>query len=81
MEAASVRPTPVPHEVQISVNNKPVIVPQNTTGAEILRLAKAPADFELFQVKGDEEIQVKDDETIKVHHEERFIACSTLDPS
>ncbi len=80
MEAAS-RPTPKVHQVEITVNNKSVTVPQETNGAEIKRLADVPADFELFLVKHDEEIQVKDDEAIKVHEKERFTASSTLDPS
>lgn len=67
--------------VEISVNNKPVSVPRETTGAEILRLAGVAADFELYRVVGKNEDRVLPDETIKVRPHERFIASPTLEPS
>ena len=67
--------------VEVSVNNKPVSVPPETTGAEILRLAGVAADFELFRVVGKKEERVLPNETIKVHPHERFIASPTLEPS
>lgn len=79
-QAAQSHPHPRPREVEILVNHRAVTVPRETTGAEIKRLAGVPADFELFVVRGDEDIQVKDDE-IKVHPQQRFTASSTLDPS
>ena len=38
------------------------------------------SDFQLFEIKGDDEIPVPDG-PIKVHHHQRFTAASTLDPS
>lgn len=68
-------------QVEILVNNKPILVPKETTGAEIRELAGLPNDFQLFLIKGDEEIEVENDEPIKVHKHQRFSATSTLDPS
>lgn len=66
--------------VEIIVNNREVTVPKETTEAEILSRAGVGADFQLFEIKGDEEIPVPDG-PIKVHHHQRFTASSTLDPS
>jgi hypothetical protein len=66
--------------VEIIVNNRGIAVPKETTEAEILSLAGVGADFQLFEIKGDEEIPVPDG-PIKVHHHQRFTAASTLDPS
>ena len=67
--------------VEILVNNKPVMVPKKTTGAEIKEKAGVAADFELFRVTGKTEDPVADDEAITVHKGQRFIASPTLDPS
>jgi len=67
--------------VEISVNNKPISVPHETTGAEILRSAGVPADFELYRIAGKEELPVLPDEKIEVHSHERFIASPVLEPS
>jgi hypothetical protein len=66
--------------VEIIVNNREVTVPKDTTEEEILSRAGVGADFQLFEIKGDEEIPVPDGPT-KVHHHQRFTAASTLDPS
>lgn len=79
MEAA--RASKPQHEVEITVNNKPVTVPRHTTGAEIKKLAGVPADFQLFVVRGDHEDEIADDEKVTVRPKQRFIASSTLDPS
>lgn len=79
MEAATA--TKPQHEVEITVNNKPVTVPKHTTGAQIKELAGVPADFQLFVVHGDHEDEIADDEQVTVHAKQRFIASSTLDPS
>jgi hypothetical protein len=68
-------------QVEIVVNNKVVLVPKETTGAEIKELAGLPADFQLFLIKGDEETEIENDEQIKVHKKMRFSGTSTLDPS
>lgn len=68
-------------EVSIQVNNKPVTVPKQTTGAGIKSRAGVPATFELFRVEGKTEHPVKDDEKVTVHEGERFVASPSLDPS
>lgn len=67
--------------VEITVNNRPVKVPKETTGAEIKERAGVGADFQLFLVKGDEEIEIEDDEEIKVRKRMVFSATPALDPS
>jgi hypothetical protein len=68
-------------EVQVFVNNKPVVVPHETTGREIKSLAGVPSDFQLFRVHGNQEDPIGDEEKIEAHQGERFIASPTLDPS
>ena len=67
--------------VEIEVNNKPVVVPKKTTGAEIKKVADVPADFQLFRIAGTTEHPVADDDEITVHKGQRFVATPTLDPS
>ena len=81
MTLAEAHPDHDPHDVEILVNNRGVVVPTLVTGAEIKRRADQPADFNLFRVQGDHEIAVADDEEIRVHKGERFIACPGLEPA
>ena len=67
--------------VEIEVNNKPVVVPKKTTGAEIKEKAGVAADFQLFRIAGKTEHPVADDDEITVHVGQRFVASPTLDPS
>jgi len=67
--------------VEIIVNNQPVEVPKETTGAEIKERAGVATDFQLFLIRGDEEIEIENDESIKVHKHMAFSATPTLDPS
>ena len=67
--------------VEIEVNNKPVVVPKKTTGAEIKAKAGVAADFQLFRIAGNTEHSVADDDEITVHAGQRFVASPTLDPS
>jgi hypothetical protein len=67
--------------VEIEVNNKPVVVPKKTTGAEIKAKAGVAADFQLFRIAGKTEHPVADDDEITVHAGQRFVASPTLDPS
>jgi hypothetical protein len=69
------------HEVEISVNNRPVRVPKVTTGSAIKTAAGVPADYQLFRVKGHEEIPVGDDERVEVHEHERFAATPSIEPA
>src|SRR5262249_3429040 len=66
--------------VQILVNDKPVRTDRETTGAQILTAAELPADFKLFEIRGDKEIAIAPDERLKVHEGQRFLAAPTLDP-
>lgn len=67
--------------VEIEVNNKPVVVPKKTTGAEIKERAGVAADFQVFRIAGKTEHPVADDDEITVHAGQRFVASPTLDPS
>jgi hypothetical protein len=67
--------------VEIEVNNKPVVVPKKTTGAEIKAKAGVATDFQLFRIAGNTEHPVADDDEITVHAGQRFVASPTLDPS
>ncbi|MGI8727601.1 MAG: multiubiquitin domain-containing protein [Solirubrobacterales bacterium] len=67
--------------VEITVNNRPVEVPKETTGAEIKEKAGVDAEFQLFLIKGDQEIEIENDESVKVHKRMAFSATPTLDPS
>jgi hypothetical protein len=74
------KPKPV-HTVEIIVNTKKVTVPKKVTGAEIKAAAKVPADFDLYWVKGKQEIQIADNEQLTVKDRDKFTASPTLDPS
>lgn len=65
-------------EVAIFVNNRPVEVPHEVTGAQIKQAAEVPADFKLYGPDGSE---IADGQTIKVKHDERFTAISGQDVS
>jgi hypothetical protein len=69
------------HEVEISVNNRPVRVPKVTTGSAIKTAAGVPADYQLFRVKGHEEIPVGDAQRVEVHEHERFAATPSIEPA
>jgi hypothetical protein len=69
------------HEVEILVNNRPVRVPKVTTGSGIKTAAGVPADYQLFRVKGHEEIPVGDEERVEVHEHERFAATPSIEPA
>ncbi len=69
------------HEVEILVNNRPVRVPKVTTGSAIKTAAGVPADYQLFRVKGHEEIPIGDDQRVEVHEHERFAATPSIEPA
>jgi hypothetical protein len=68
-------------EVEILVNNRPVRVPRVTTGAGIKEAAKLPADYQLFEIRGHEEIPVDDHDPIEVRNGERFAATPPIEPA
>ncbi len=67
--------------VTITVNNREVQVPRDTTGGAIKAAAGVPADFELFKIQGSRQIKVEDAEEVRVRPGQRFVASPTLDPS
>jgi hypothetical protein len=67
-----------PKEVRILVNNRPVDVPHDVSGAQIKQAAGVPADFKLYGPDGGE---IADGQIIKVKHDERFTAISGQDVS
>lgn len=82
MEAVALESEPERvHEVEIWVNNRPVRVPNVTTGAGIKEAARVPADYQLFEIRGHEEIPVADHERTEVHEEERFAATPPIEPA
>ena len=59
----------------IFVNNNPFTTHEHElTGAQIKELAKVPADYELFEVRGDQTIPVGNDQTVKIHEKLHFRA-------
>lgn len=68
-----------PKTILIFVNNREVeLHDKEVTGAEIKRAASIPAEFKLYDAKGDE---VQNYETVKVHPKERFTSISGQDVS
>jgi hypothetical protein len=73
--------TKKPKTITITVNNRPVEVDKETTGAAIKAAAGVPAEFQLFREHGSKLVQVADDEQVKVHDGEAFRAVSGQDVS
>ncbi|MGD0878455.1 MAG: multiubiquitin domain-containing protein [Anaerolineales bacterium] len=44
------------------------------TGAQIKALASVPADYELFQVKGDQTVPIGNEEIVHIHNNDHFRA-------
>jgi len=70
-----------PKLVAISVNNKVVEVPEETTGAGIKNAAGIPPNFQLFEIRGHEEHEIGNDQQIRVHEGERFVATPPIEPA
>jgi hypothetical protein len=59
----------------IFVNNKPFTTHDHElTGAQIKALATVPADYELFEVKGDQTIAVGNEQKVQIHEKLHFRA-------
>jgi hypothetical protein len=57
------------------VNNKPVETDEHElTGSAIKALAEVPADYELFEVKGDQSVPVGNDQVVHIHNDQHFRA-------
>ncbi len=62
-------------EFTFYVNNKPVQTTEHElTGTAIKTLAQVPADYELFEVKGDQSVPVGPDQVVHIHENEHFRA-------
>ena len=59
----------------IYVNNNPFTTHEHQlTGAQIKQLANVPADYELFEVRGDQTIPVGNDQEVRIHDKLHFRA-------
>jgi len=59
----------------IFVNNKEISTSEHElTGAAIKALAGIPADYELYEVKGDKTEPIGDQTTVKIHNQMHFRA-------
>ena len=64
-----------PKSITIFVNNKPVKTDEDElTGSAIKALAQVPADYELFEVKGDQSVPIGNDQVVHVHDGQHFRA-------
>ncbi len=62
-------------QITIFVNNKPIETEkEELTGGQIKELAGVPADYELFEVKGNHTVPVGNEEKVKVHNNQHFRA-------
>ena len=59
----------------IFVNNNPLETTEHElTGAAIKALAAIPADYELFEVKGDHTVPVGNEQGVHIHNNQHFRA-------
>jgi hypothetical protein len=74
--------TAITKSITILVNRREVEMPdRDATGAEIKGAAGVPADFQLFEQKGNKLIPIGDGDTIKLHNKQKFTAVSGQDVS
>lgn len=60
---------------QIFVNNVELHTPEHVlTGLQVKQLANIPADYELFEVKGDKSVPVANDDKVHIHQRQHFRA-------
>lgn len=59
----------------ILVNNQPFTTSEHRlSGTQIKSLAGVPADYELFEVKGDQTVAVGDSQEVQIHEKVQFRA-------
>lgn len=59
----------------IFVNNQPFTTHEHRlTGAQIKNLSHVPADYELFEIKGDQTVPVGDSQEVEIHEHLHFRA-------
>lgn len=62
-------------EITFFVNNQPVATKQmELNGTAIKELAKIPADYELYEVRGNETVPIGDNQIVHIHENEQFRA-------
>ncbi len=65
----------VTHKITFFVNNKPIETTEDElSGAAIKQLAGVPADYQLFEIRGQETVPVGDNQTVKIHPNLKFRA-------
>ena len=63
------------HNFTIFVNNQPFVTAEHLlTGAQVKILAGVPADYELFQVEGNNTVAVGDSQEVHIHEKAHFRA-------
>ncbi len=63
------------HKITFFVNNKPFeTAADELSGAAIKQLAGVPADYQLFEIRGQETLPVGDNQTVKLHPNLKFRA-------
>jgi hypothetical protein len=63
------------HTITFFVNNKPIETTEvELSGAAIKQLAGVPADYQLFEIRGQETVPVGDNQVVKIHPELKFRA-------
>jgi len=63
------------HQFTIFVNNKEFHTDKHElTGAQIKTLAGIPADYELYEVKGDQTVPIGNDQVVRIHNDIHFRA-------
>ena len=63
------------HEITIYVNNQPFkTTSKSLTGLEIKRLAGVPADYELFEIQGEQTIPVGNEQEVRIRENLHFRA-------
>jgi hypothetical protein len=68
-------------DVEIEVNYRRLRVPRHVTGSAIKAAAHIDPTFDLYQIKGEEEIPIGDEEEIEVHEGAKFVATPGLEPA
>jgi hypothetical protein len=67
--------SPEKQQITIFVNNKPLTTaPRELVGAEIKRLAAIPADYALYEVRGNQSSKVPDDKIVPLVQDLQFRA-------
>jgi Multiubiquitin len=67
--------TTAKHEFTIFVNNVEFHTPEHVlTGLQLKQLASVPADYELFEVKGETSVPIANEDKVHIHEKAHFRA-------